>query len=248
MLNSRRVVYFKSVRIMSTKAIPVGITGSIGMGKSALASHFKDLGFPVFDADATVHKLYSPGGLAVNPIKQHFPTAVCDDRVNRQVLSCLVLQSKTNSIDNSSSTSLMSPLQLLESIVHPLVQAERSLFYEKHCQQGHFLVVYDIPLLFENQLHTETQGTPASEIQAENTTDLTTNANYVKYSILASAPENIQKERVLKRENMTEEKFQSIIAKQLSDDVKRTKADYIIDTSSTCMHAFVHVYCWYPYY
>ena len=94
------------------------------MGKSTITKHFQLMGFPVFDADAAVHKLYSRDGAAVAQLRGAFPDAINgDNSVNRQVLASRVLASQDGSA-----------LRLLESIVHPLVAAERQLFYEVACQ------------------------------------------------------------------------------------------------------------------
>jgi dephospho-CoA kinase len=120
------------------KPLQVGLTGSIGMGKSAITKQLKFLGFPVFDADAAVHELYAKGGAAVLPIQSLFPEAVLDERVDRTKLASYVLNNTP-------------ALQALEQIVHPLVAAERMRFYSMASDKGEFLVVYDIPLLLENR-------------------------------------------------------------------------------------------------
>jgi dephospho-CoA kinase len=119
------------------KALQVGLTGSIGMGKSTVAKQFKRLGFPVFDADATVHQLYGPGGAAVGPIGELFPDAIVDNAVCRPVLGEKVLGNPV-------------ALKSVEAIVHPMVISERKAFFEKACEEGHLMVIYDIPLLLEN--------------------------------------------------------------------------------------------------
>ncbi|KJZ19417.1 dephospho-CoA kinase [Loktanella sp. S4079] len=111
----------------------LGLTGSIGMGKSTTARMFRDEGIPVWDADATVHTLYAKGGAAVAPIGQVFPDAIVDDAVSREVLKELIARD----------ASVMSKL---EKIVHPLVAQSRQAFLAKSDVP---LVVFDIPLLFE---------------------------------------------------------------------------------------------------
>jgi len=114
--------------------IIVGLTGSIGMGKSTTAQMFRDEGCPVFDADAAVHDLYAKGGKAVPIIRSVFPDAIKDGAVNRAVLG---------------EHMRADPLQLkvLESFIHPLVSQAREEFFQTHQEAD--IVVMDIPLLFE---------------------------------------------------------------------------------------------------
>lgn len=116
--------------------ILLGLTGSIGMGKSATAQMFREAGAPVYDADAAVHALYAKGGAAVPRIAEAFPSAVKDGAVDRAALSGLVLNDPE-------------ALKGLESIVHPLVRAAQIAFLQQHRDAGAPLVVLDIPLLFE---------------------------------------------------------------------------------------------------
>lgn len=112
----------------------LGLTGSIGMGKSTTAKLFAEAGAAVYDADAAVHALYA--GKAVEPIRSAFPDAVKDGRVDRAALSKIVLNDKTK-------------MMLLESLVHPLVQEAERSFIAQAKQERRNLVVLDIPLLFE---------------------------------------------------------------------------------------------------
>ncbi|QYK41938.1 MAG: dephospho-CoA kinase [Paracoccaceae bacterium] len=114
-------------------AFRLGLTGSIGMGKSTTAVMFADEGVPVWDADAAVHKLYAPGGDAVAPVAAIWPRAVSAGGVDRQVLKSIV-------------TADPAGLARLEAVVHPLVAADRAAFLARTDAD---LVVLDIPLLFE---------------------------------------------------------------------------------------------------
>ena len=198
--SSKHVTIPKSFVSMSSsfssddRAVQVGLTGSIGMGKSTISNHFKVMGFPVFDADATVHRLYAVNGAAVAPIEKLYPDTIIDGAVHRPSLGKKVMEDST-------------VLKMLEEIVHPLVAAERKRFYEEANSQGHFLVVYDIPLLLENPTSQE-----------------------VDYVLVATASAETQKQRVLDRPGMTEEKFLSLLAKQMPDEEKRKKANFLIDT------------------
>ncbi|OOY09013.1 dephospho-CoA kinase [Thioclava sp. F36-7] len=112
----------------------LGLTGSIGMGKSTTAAMFAEAGIPVWDADQTVHDLYAKGGAAVAPIAAVFPSAVNDGAVDRAELKKLLARDKK-------------ALTRLESIVHPLTTASRSDFIAAHPEAD--LILLDIPLLFE---------------------------------------------------------------------------------------------------
>ncbi|MEH3035236.1 MAG: dephospho-CoA kinase [Sphingomonas adhaesiva] len=114
--------------------IRVGLTGSIGMGKSTVAAMFADEGVPVFDADATVHRLQGPGGKVVAAIEARFPGTTGAGGVDRTSLAEAVLG------DDAA-------MKALEAIVHPAVGAERAAFLAEHADAP--VVVFDVPLLFE---------------------------------------------------------------------------------------------------
>ncbi|MGV8998608.1 MAG: dephospho-CoA kinase [Parvibaculaceae bacterium] len=114
----------------------IGLTGSIGMGKSETAKMFARLGVPVYDADAAVHALYAKGGAAVEPMRQAFPHVIVDGAVDRQALSRAVL-------------GLPDEMKRLEAIVHPLVGAAQIEFLKSKKAEGHKAVLLDIPLLYE---------------------------------------------------------------------------------------------------
>lgn len=173
----------------------LGLTGSIGMGKSTVAGMFRDLGVPVFDADATVHQLLGAGGPLLAAIEEAFPGTTGAAGVDRLALGSAVFGDAA-------------ALSRLEAIVHPAVAAERRAFLATHAD--HPLVVLDIPLLFE------TGGTASCDAVA-----------------VVSAPAGVQRARVLARPGMTVEKFDAILAKQLPDAQKRSRADHVIDTGTS---------------
>ncbi len=179
----------------------VGLTGSIGMGKSETSRMIREEGVPVYDADAEVHKLYAKGGAAVAPIGALFPDVIVDGAIDRARLSKHV-------IDDAAA------LKRLEGVIHPmvgLVQAKRLLEWD---DAGEKIVVMDVPLLYEGTGHER-----------------------VDRVIVVSAPYEVQRERVLARPDMTEDKFKSILAKQVADDIKRKRADFVIDTNHGLDHA-----------
>lgn len=174
--------------------IKIGLTGSIGMGKSTTGQMFVARGCPLHDADATVHRLYQ--GRAVPLIEAAFPGTTGPDGVDRAALSKQV-------IGNSDA------MAKLEAIIHPLVHEEERAFFEAANASGADSVVLDIPLLFE------TGGEARVDV-----------------IVVVSAPEEVQRARVLARPGMSEEKFEAIKARQMPDAEKRQRADYVIDTGT----------------
>lgn len=183
----------------------VGLTGSIGMGKSETAKMFRRLGIAVYDADAAVHGIYAPGGSAVAPIEEAFPGVTGPNGVDRDALAKRVLNDPA-------------ALKKLESIVHPLVGLEQQKFLAQAAAEKAEIIVIDVPLLYE-----------------------TGGQKRVDCVVLVSAPYELQRERVLARPGMSEEKFQSILAKQVPDAQKREQADYIIDSSKGLEAAMAQV-------
>ncbi len=175
--------------------IIVGLTGSIGMGKSTTSAMFQAEGVPVYDADAAVHALYAKGGAAVAPVEAAFPGVVVDGAIDRAKLSAQVVGKPE-------------ALKRLEAVVHPLVGESRKVFFEAAAAANAPLVILDIPLLFE-----------------------TGGERNVAAVIVVSAPEAVQRERVMARPDMTAEKLDAILARQLPDAEKRARADIVIDTS-----------------
>lgn len=172
--------------------LKIGLTGSIGMGKSTTAKLFAEAGVPVNDSDAVVHDLYA--GEAAPLVNAAFPGTMKNGAVDRQELGRQLAQSPDG-------------FKRLEQIVHPLVRKREIEFLERQKEMGAEMVVLDIPLLFETG--------------AEQRVDTI---------VVVSADPQIQRERVLARPNMTEEKFNMILSRQTPDAEKRRRADYIVDS------------------
>lgn len=173
----------------------LGLTGSIGMGKSTTAALFAARGLPVWDADQAVHRLYAPGGGAVAGIAALCPAAKGPDGgINRGALKDWIARDPA-------------ALQQIEALVHPLVAADRAAFLARNAQAP--VVVFDIPLLFE-----------------------TGSAAQMDAVAVVSAPPAIQRARVLARPGMTEAQLDLILSRQISDAEKRTRADFVIPTTS----------------
>jgi dephospho-CoA kinase len=171
----------------------LGLTGSIGMGKSTTAKLFAEAGVPVYDADAAVHQLYE--GEAAPLIEAAFPGTTAGGKVDRARLSERVVHDPA-------------AMRQLESIVHPMLGASRQKFFDEAEAAGAPVVVVDVPLLFET----------GGEKRVDAVVVVTTSAE-------------LQRERVLARGTMDEEKFNSILARQLPDAEKRQRADFVVDTS-----------------
>lgn len=129
----------------------LGLTGSIGMGKSTTAAMFADEGLPVWDADAAVHRLYGPGGAAVAPMAALFPKAIVDGAVSRDALKQIIAADP-------------GALSRIETVVHPLVRADREYFAAR---QASDIVVFDIPLLYETGGETEMDAVAVVSAPAE---------------------------------------------------------------------------------
>ena len=173
----------------------LGLTGSIGMGKTTTARFFADEGVPVLDADAVVHQLYD--GEAVAAIEKAFPGTSRDGRIDREELSRRVVGSPE-------------ALKQLEAIVHPLVRAAQARFLAEAERSGAPVAVLDVPLLFESG-----------------------GDRRVDAVVVVSAPADVQRARTLDRAGMTAEKFEALLRKQMPDDEKRRRADFVVDTSQS---------------
>ena len=171
----------------------LGLTGSLGMGKSTTARFFAEAGVPVHDADAVVHRLYE--GEAVAAIAAAFPGTTTNGKVDRAKLAVRVLDDPD-------------ALRRLEAIVHPLVRAAEARFLGDARARGAPVVLLDIPLLLE-----------------------TASDQRVDAIVVVSAPGDTQRQRVLERPGMTQEKFDALLARQLPDSEKRRQADFVVDTS-----------------
>ncbi len=177
----------------------IGLTGSIGMGKTTTAGMFRDEGIPVNDSDAVVHDLYKTD--AVEPVGRAFPGSIRDGVIDRAELA------RQLSLDPDG-------FSRLEAIVHPLVRKREKQFLEIQNAAGTDLVLLDIPLLFETG--------------AEKRVDVI---------VVATCDPQIQRQRVLARPGMTEEKFNLILNRQLPDQQKRERADFLVDTGGGLMQA-----------
>jgi dephospho-CoA kinase len=173
--------------------IILGLTGSIGMGKSTTAKLFAEAGIPVYDADATVHSLYE--GEAAPAIEAAFPGTTVGGKVDRARLSARVVHDPA-------------AMQRLEAIVHPMLGASRKKFFHDSEQSGAAVAVVDVPLLFE-----------------------TGGEKRVDAVVVVTTTPEIQRQRILARDNMTAEKLDAILARQLPDAEKRERADFVVDTS-----------------
>ena len=171
----------------------LGLTGSIGMGKSTTAKLFAEAGVPVYDADAAVHMLYE--GEAAPAIEAAFPGTTVDGKVDRNRLSARVVHDPA-------------AMRRLEEIVHPMLGASRQKFLADAERSGARVAVVDVPLLFET----------GGEKRVDAVVVVTTTAE-------------IQRERILSRPNMTEEKLDAILARQMPDAEKRRRANFVVDTS-----------------
>ena len=173
--------------------IILGLTGSIGMGKSTTAKLFTEAGVPVYDADATVHMVYE--GEAVPAIEAAFPGTTVGGKVDRAKLSAQVVHDAA-------------AMKRLEGIVHPMLRAYHQKFLDEAEQSGAPVAVVDVPLLYE-----------------------TGGEKRVDAVVVVTTSPEVQRERILARDNMTAEKLDAILARQLPDAEKRRRADFVVDTS-----------------
>ncbi len=177
---------------MTARPYRLGLTGSVGMGKSTTAGFFVEAGVPVWDADAAVHRLYAPGGAGAAALADLVPAAVAGGAVDRERLRAALAEAPDL-------------LARIEARIHPLVEADRRAFEAAHPEAD--LVLFDIPLLFETGAERGLDGV-----------------------LVVTAPAAVQRARVLARPGMTEPMLQRILARQLPDAEKRSRADFVIAT------------------
>jgi len=173
----------------------IGLTGSIGMGKSTTASVLRQHDIAVLDADKVVHDLYE--GSAAVDIDAVFPGTLVEGKIDRTKLSAALAKDPSG-------------FKKLEALVHPLVWAAQSEFLHAQQAKGADTAVLEIPLLFE------TGGEARVDVV-----------------IVVSASQETQKNRVLERPGMTLEKLDQLLARQLPDEEKRSRADFVVDTDLT---------------
>lgn len=172
--------------------IILGLTGSIGMGKSTCGQIFKDLGYGVHCSDQAVHQLLADDHDTQQDLLKAFPDLSLP--IDRKALGQIIFHNPGKKA-------------VLEGILHPKVRQSQANFIDQQRQKNAKLCVLDIPLLYE------------------------TNAQQrCDYVAVASAPFSVQKQRVLQRPSMTEDKFNAILAQQMPDADKRKRADFIIPT------------------
>ncbi len=176
--------------------IILGLTGSIGMGKTTTAGFFEEAGVPVYNADRAVHELYESKPV-IEDLSRIFPDCLTAGRIDRSKLSKTIVKDP-------------SKLAILERFIHPLVRKKEKDFVKMHRDRGDPLVVLDIPLLFE----TGPEGR-------------------VDKIAVVSAPTEIQRQRVLARSGWDDEKLDRILSRQISDEEKRRRADFVIDTGKS---------------
>jgi dephospho-CoA kinase len=173
--------------------IVLGLTGSIGMGKSTTAKLFAEAGVPVYDADAAVHRLYE--GEAAPAIEAAFPGTTMEGKVDRNRLSACVVHDPA-------------AMKRLEQIVHPMLGESRRRFLQEAEQAGARVAVVDVPLLFE-----------------------TGGEKRVDAVVVVTTTTEVQRQRILARPNMTDERLNAILSLQMPDAEKRKRAHFVVDTS-----------------
>ena len=175
----------------------VGLTGSIGMGKSTTASMFKDYKFAVYNADDTVHYIYENDEVIIDKINRAFPGSKVDGKVSRKFLK--------DELSNNPKR-----FKELEMIIHPATRDYQISYIKKMIEKGCRGCILDIPLLFE-----------------------TGGEKYVDVSIVVTASQKTQSERVIGERGLDENLFKQILLQQMPDHEKCKKADYVISTDAS---------------
>ncbi len=179
----------------------LGLTGSIGMGKTTAAADFRRLGVPVHDSDRAVHRLLDRGGGAVAAVDKAFPGVVRGGAVDRPALAQRVFGDPA-------------ALTRLEALLHPLVRRNRDRFLAAAAGRRHALVVIDVPLLFETGGERDCDAV-----------------------VVVTAPPLVQRQRVLRRPDMSAGRLDAVLARQMSDAEKRRRADFIVATGLGRAHS-----------
>lgn len=170
----------------------LGLTGSVGMGKSTAAAMLKRMGVPVYDADAAVHRMMRRGGSAVAAVAAAFPGVEKNGAIDRAALGSRVFGNDAE-------------MKRLEAIIHPRVRDDERAFLAAQRRRKAKLVVMDVPLLFESGREKRYDAT-----------------------IVMTAPAFLQRARVMARAGMTPARFAAIKARQMPDEEKRRRADFIV--------------------
>ena len=188
--------------------IILGLTGSIAMGKSTIGAMMSILGIPVHESDHSVHRLLNRNSEARPAIAAAFPLYEYPE----------IYEKKTYNIKRKEFGELIfnneDHRKTLENILHPLVRVDQQDFIRKSKLKGFDIICLDIPLLFETDAQKR-----------------------VDYTIVASAPYLLQKQRIMDRPNISEEKFHTILERQMPDSEKCAKADYVIKTGLGRAHS-----------
>ena len=175
-----------------TKSVVVGLTGSMGAGKSTAVKMIHEMVIPVFESDKNVHLLMRDNREMKKLFYRKFPECMVNDQIDRSVLSALIKDEKLD-------------VRQLEQMIYPFLEKELQDFFRRHRSEP--VVVLDVPLLFESGWD-----------------------KYCDKIIVVSAPAEVLKRRVFERPGMTEEKYKILMQRQMFDDEKRKKADYVIET------------------
>ena len=178
----------------------IGLTGSIGMGKTTASQMLHRLGLPICDSDFLVHRMLARDGEAVSPVGAVFDGVVTNGAVDRVALGKKVFSD-------------LEALKRLEEIIHPLVRLKQVQFIKICRRQNRFAGILDVPLLYE--------------VNTDQICDCT---------IVVSAPEFIQKQRVMARAGMTAARFTETLARQMPDIEKQKRADFVVPTGLNKRH------------